>query len=253
MYIDGARYEWLHHPDEVPLAELPAWVFQTRVASRGSSRGEESSSGILYLHHFDSEKGDIRTLLQEAEVVKACMRQLSIPETIGIGDTFKCILPGHGEEHPSAVIYPYQKGDGVHSYLDLHHQVRKCTKIHPLGAVRAYQAYGEIKSLGKPELTTWSLRLLCESKVLKPESIRLESLPPDAPTYVQKVYEGYCYLLAVKWLHSPNQPTPFTWRFASAWCGVSQRTAGEAIKWLLAHGYLIASGQHGNTTLFLPR
>jgi len=140
----------------------------------------------------------------------------------------------------------------VHSYIDLHHTARGSERIYPLGAIRAFQAYGAVKPLNKPELATWSLRLLCEAGVLPPVSVHTTPLPSDAPEHVRSVYEGYGFLLGVKWLHTPNVATPFSWRFAAAWCGVSERKVGEALQWLLARGYLRQTGKNGRVALFLP-
>jgi hypothetical protein len=75
---------------------------------------------------------------------------------------------------------------------------------------------------------------------------------------VKQVYTGFLDLLRAKWLHTPGEPTPFTWSFAAAWCGM--RSAGyvvSAIKWLLKEGYLRHVGvyrpAHGRKmAVFLP-
>jgi hypothetical protein len=42
------------------------------------------------------------------------------------------------------------------------------------------------------------------------------SLPQEAPAGTRKLYTGFLELLAVKWLHTPQAPTAFSWRFAAA-------------------------------------
>ena len=69
---------------------------------------------------------------------------------------------------------------------------------------------------------------------------------------VRKVYEGFEFLLACKWRHTPQAPAPFSWRFAAAWCGLGERHIGEAMRWLLAHGFLRRVGRHRQAALFLP-
>ncbi|MGH8065243.1 MAG: hypothetical protein ACRERE_08390 [Candidatus Entotheonellia bacterium] len=60
------------------------------------------------------------------------------------------------------------------------------------------------------------------------------------------------FLLACKWWHTPEAPTPFTWRFAAAWCGLGERHVGEATRWLLAHGWLRQVGRYRGMALFWP-
>jgi len=42
LHIDGTRYAWLHHPDEVPLAALPAWIIAYALAQH-STTGQQRS------------------------------------------------------------------------------------------------------------------------------------------------------------------------------------------------------------------
>src|SRR2546428_2238809 len=37
LHIDGTRYEWLHHLDEVPLAALPAWIIACAMAHNSTT------------------------------------------------------------------------------------------------------------------------------------------------------------------------------------------------------------------------
>jgi hypothetical protein len=78
------------------------------------------------------------------------------------------------------------------------------------------------------------------------------ALPSDAPPAVRAVYDGFLFLLACKWWHTPHAPTPFAWRFAAAWCGLGTRQAGQAMRWLLARGFLRQVGTHQRTALFVP-
>jgi hypothetical protein len=59
-------------------------------------------------------------------------------------------------------------------------------------------------------------------------------------------------LLGCKWWHTPQAPTMFSWRFAAAWCGLGERHVGEAMHWLLAHGWLRQVGRYRGMVLFLP-
>ena len=107
-------------------------------------------------------------------------------------------------------------------------------------------------SLRGPSVATWQLRLLAEAGILAPYSAPVRPLPSDVRPAVRTVYEGFLFLLACKWWHTPEAPTPFSWRFAAAWCGVGERHVGEAMQWLLAQGYLRQVGQYRQMALFLP-
>jgi hypothetical protein len=70
---------------------------------------------------------------------------------------------------------------------------------------------------------------------------------------VQTVYSGFLTLLGCKWLHTPGEASPFTWKFAAAWCGLNERTVAKAMRWLLGAGYIQCTGKYRRMSLFLPR
>jgi hypothetical protein len=69
---------------------------------------------------------------------------------------------------------------------------------------------------------SWSRRILA------PYPVPARPLPSDVRPAVRRVYAGFVFLLACKWWHTPQAPTPFSWRFASAWCGLGERHVGAA-------------------------
>jgi hypothetical protein len=104
-----------------------------------------------------------------------------------------------------------------------------------------------------PEMVTWQLRLLVDAGVVAPCPVQARALPADAPMSVQKVYRGFMHLLACKWLYTAAAPTPYSWRFAAAWCGMhSLQQIGAAMEWLLKRGYVRRVGTHKRMALFLP-
>ncbi len=88
--------------------------------------------------------------------------------------------------------------------------------------------------------------------MVAPYPVPARALPAAAPMSVQKVYRGFVHLLACKWLYTAA-PTPYSWRFAAAWCGMhSMQQIGAAMMWLLKRGYVRRVGTHQRTALFLP-
>jgi hypothetical protein len=92
--------------------------------------------------------------------------------------------------------------------------------------------------------------LLVEAGVVPPAPVQARPLPPGVRPVVRKVYEGFQRLLACKGLLKPGEPTVFTWRFAAAWCGVAMPYVGEAMTWLLKHGYIRQRGLYRRMALF---
>jgi hypothetical protein len=123
---------------------------------------------------------------------------------------------------------------------------------YTLPDVRASLAYGQAVRLRGPSVATWQLRLLVEAGILEPYPVAARPLPAEVRPAIRLVYEGFLFLLACKWRHTPQVPTPFSWRFAAAWCGVSERQVGEAMHWLRAQGWLRQVGQYRGLALFLP-
>ena len=119
--------------------------------------------------------------------------------------------------------------------------------------MRASLACGQAVRLRGPSVATWQLRLLIEARILAPYPVTARPLPPDVRPAIRTVDAGLRFRLACKWWHTPQAPTAFSWRFASAWCGLGERHVGEAMHWLLAQGFLRQVGQYRGMALFLPR
>jgi hypothetical protein len=165
-----------------------------------------------------------------------------------IGHSFRCILPGHTDCKPSASLWWDQSRMGASAglvYRDWHAEPVQRDREHagPAGwltlpEVRASLAYGQARWLQKAETWVWWLRLLIEAEVVPPAPVQARPLPPGVRPAVHRVYDGFRLLLGCKWLLRPGDPTAFAWRFAAAWCGVSMSYIGEAMIWLLRHGYV---------------
>ncbi|NIM04098.1 MAG: hypothetical protein GTN65_00385 [Armatimonadetes bacterium] len=196
-----------------------------------------------------------RWLADQNAVIEALTR-LGIPQRaiIEIGNGFCCVLPGHDERRPSAALY---RGDnGLILYACWHGRSGTGPDWYFPAEVLASQAYGKAVKLNRPELAAWTLRQLVEIGFLAPAPVPYVDLPAGATQAVSKVYEGFRLLLGCKWLHTPGAPSAFSWRFASAWCDVTYRLAGDAIKYLLGSGHLLPAGKQTRRgrelTVFLP-
>jgi Bifunctional DNA primase/polymerase, N-terminal len=190
----------------------------------------------------------LRLLFQRPDLALACAAGLGVP-TERVGQGFLCILPGHDEAHPSASLH-WDPKTGALRYRDWH--VRSGVAWYTLPDVRASLAFGHATRLRGPSVATWQLRLLVEAGILAPYPVSARPLPSGVRPAIRMVYDGFLLLLGCKWWHTPQAPTPFSWRFAAAWCGVAERHVGEAMHWLLAQGWLRQVGRYRQMALFLP-
>lgn len=189
---------------------------------------------------------ELRALFRRPDIALACAAALGLPLD-RVGQGFICILPGHAEDHPSASLH-WDPKTGALQYHDWH--ARSGVEWYTLPDVRASVAHREAVRLRGPSVATWQLRLLVETGLLEPYPVSSRALPADVQPAVRKVYDGFVFLLGCKWRHTPQVPTPFSWRFAAAWCGLGARHVGEAMHWLLAHGFLRQVGTHQRMALF---
>jgi len=250
---DGHIYCWaeLMSPSELgwTFAPLPSWVTDTTTkAPRSASRNIPTCTprGVRGRDLADWDRDEM--------FVRAASRLLGIPAAAAenIGRPFRCVLPGHDESHPSASLY--RTLDGKVLYRDWH--AMDGEQWYTLAEVRASQAYGRATKLHKPEQATWHLRLLVETGYIKTRPVQLPPLGRDARPAVRKIHAGFKLLLECKWRHSPGSPTAFSWRFAAAWTGLSQKHASESLRELLRTGHIRPVGRMncgGRTiSLFLP-
>ncbi len=210
---------------------------------------------------------NLHGIFSDPQVVKAVCKVLGVPW----GKTFRCILPGHAEEHPSCSIY--QSPTGLWIYRDFHQ--RDGDKVFLIPEVFASLRYGMVKRLesrltmmiraglsredvlSDTELAVWARRLLWEAGLLTLPSVDMVPLPEDAPDYVRTVYDGFRLLVQIRWLFKMGESVTFSWRFASAWCGVGQYRVQQAMRYLLAEDIIRPSdlirGPYGKEiATFLP-
>jgi hypothetical protein len=252
----GCIYKWeeLLSPNDVDFADPPSWIYDRTTSQKVFRKTSEASREYSLLASQPKETGFSGYKLgawdsNECFVIAAC-DVLGIPITAveDIGKSFCCILPGHKDKRPSASLF--KRSDGLIVYRDWH--VASGQEWYYLADVRAAQCYGMAVNLNPPERAVWHLRLLIETGFAAPVVVDAIPLPEDVDWWVKRTYEGFLLLLGCKWLHSPGAPTSFSWRFASTWCGVSERYAGKAINELLHLGLIQIVGKEHGLTVFLP-
>ena len=259
VHPTGGDYEWaeLLSPTDLDwiFAPPPAWAtnYSTGEVPLRRESGKQVKN-ILNLLTPGTRGLELGFWCARTDFVLATAELLGIGEHYvnDSGQAFACVLPGHKDLHPSASLY--RRSDGLFVYHDWHCKGQK--EFYYLAEVYASQCCGTIVCLGRSELPTWQLRLLVDTGFAEPAPVHIRCLPEGASRVVQTVYHGFVRLLGCKWLHTPGLPTPYTWRFAARWCGVSERHAGASIQELLRLDIIRIVGHHRGTgrpmALFLP-
>ena len=238
-------YAWFPDmaPGEIPLAKLPEWLEpwlrEESCASNKYSylRREHPPGGVVLLH--PTKGSDLVARASDPAFLPLAMNQLGIPN-VTVGRAFRCILPGHNERSPSAALWR-NPDTGEVRYHDFH---RVEGEWYSLADVRAALGYGHVVTLSKSELVTWTTRLLVETGFVQSFTVPLPPLPAGSTLDTKKVYDGLRLLFGSRWLHTPGEPAPFTWKFARAWCGVPEHRAGAAIKVLIKREVIVKAGAH---------
>ena len=253
IHPGGDAYLWnpFLHPDVQPLADAPDWLLnllkQKRIwTCRGEVRPQMCQVDLLApeaqlpeaLGQAGGLSGEmVKSLYGQEWVIRKILPLLGLGH-VKIGEKFRCVL--HEEEHPSAaVMRPEQPGD-PYMYVDFHERENRRGFALPLVYYRLKTGKeGEaVEWLPAPSFLVWSLRLLRDAGVIEPVKLEAARLPDDASEAVRRVYEGFRNLLSLKFLVDANDPSPYTWRFAQEWVGLSRRGVEKAMGWLLSHGYI---------------
>ena len=166
----SSKYSLLVPGDDPPLStdnmadcssasRSPAGASNARGTSRVARRGAVPIAPL---------QGDaLRAWDADENFARAAAALLGIPD-VPIGKAFRCILPGHTDEHPSASLYRDRSGAVV--YRDWHRADGE--EWYTLAEVRASLAYGKAVKLSGPELATWHLRLLVETGFVEPAQVQ---------------------------------------------------------------------------------
>jgi hypothetical protein len=196
---------------------------------------------------------------RDGESELACARFVGVPDESveHIGRSFRCVLPGHEDTHPSATLQWDREGRLMyHDWHALHGKswwtLPEVYMCRVLGHVPLGEDGQAALSISGPTMVTWRLRLLADAKLIDPYPIDLPPLPEDAPSSVVRVYEGFKRLIGCKWWYAPGQPTMFSRGFAAGWCDVGIFSAWQATQWLLQRQIIVLGGKYKGRPLFLP-
>ena len=257
-------YSWIHSFDDIEMAECPTWLLEAielknkRIEKQNKKRKKELKkrkkylssikTGIKFVDVPKELKSDyLKSFNKDEDYIQRCCELLGLP-LLPIGKNFHCIFPSDTEDiHPSANFY--RMSDGNIMYCSWRQNTEN--RYYSMAEVYASIMYGETKHLTGPEHAVWQIRLLVELGYIKPYNVpNVRELPPTLinDDNVVKLYEGFKYLLACKWLYEPNKATAFSYRFASAWCGMGKRQVEIAFKKLLAFNIIECIGKEGKGT-----
>jgi Bifunctional DNA primase/polymerase, N-terminal len=236
----GRRYVWELEPEEAGLAPLSGPLAETLLSRAQESAGTGSAIRSTWELRSTWESGAI-----DPGLVGRLANALGVSE-VRYGRSFRCLI--HEDGRPSAALWRACEGAQI-LYHDFHAGRFGDPAWLPLSRVRAHVA-GRRGYLGKPELAVWRLRLAAEVGELEP--LRFDA--PAVPRGLEPLWNGFLYLLGIRWKVSPDEPAPFTRRFAAAWCGVSEWDARDSLAELCRLGLLAPAGRDPRgTRLWLPR
>jgi hypothetical protein len=237
LHPNGSRYRWILDPETAGIAQLDALVLprEEPVVSREIS--PTCFSSVLL-----AADGQPLARVESDEAVATALA-VALGITVPLGRSFRCVL--HADRRASATLW--RRDEGVPF---LYHDWHRGSRWLSLALVRASLA-GRPEARG-PELATWKLRLLAEAGLVEPVPLR-RCMPSDGLDEISRfVYERFLFLLGCRWLVSPGEPAPFTWRFAAAWCGLPARQTMAAFVELRRLGLVKPAGVVGRTSLWLP-
>jgi len=236
LHPSGVRYRWLLDAETAGIAPLESLVLPS--ARPAVSRGIRPTcfSSVLLA-------ADGRPLAQiESDEAVASALAAALGITVPLGRSFRCVL--HADRRASATLW--RRDEGVPF---LYHDWHRGSRWLSLALVRASLA-GRPNARG-PELATWKLRLLAEAGLVEP--VHVECVTGDGLDERSRlVYARFLFLLGCRWLVSPGEPAPFTWRFGAAWCGLPERRFADGFAELRRLGLVKPAGVVGRTFLWLP-
>lgn len=246
----GKEYEWAIAPPgwggvfipEAPLIDLHDHPL---IGALGLDEGSVSKEAYrladdlrLQAKQTGDRLDDLRAWDRDERFVTPALVLLRIEAPLE--RKFRCVLPGHHEQRPSASLW---KGDdGIVVYRDFHAAKytgsgEELLQSFTLTEVFAVQISGRVRRLRGFEHRIWKLRLLAATGCLAPYPIPAKPGPADLGTFARGLYAGFVELLGLRWVSAPGTPAPYSWRFAAAWCGVPQHHVGEAMRELLGAAF----------------
>ncbi len=240
IHPSGFRRRWNIGLDEAEIAEISRFAGSIEFElihgrSRGRTQIQVNSSSLLYnsIPVRTGERLPPHEVLREVEIIM-------ILDLLGIrsevGKTFRCVLPGHSEKHPSTTIQIDKNANLV--YHDWHQRDGK--EWFTLPEVYASQLNGRCVELSGPSQRKWWDRMRYDAGILKLRGFPLTLFQDPV---VRRVANGFLLLLALREASEPGQiGAPYTREFAKNWCGVSEWSARKALTELQRIGFLKTVG-----------
>jgi hypothetical protein len=231
-------YRWHLSPEEAGIADFDELELALAHDFASTELVEKSVPASYYVPACTK----VADFDRDEQLALRLARALGVPDDVEIGHAFECLL--HPERNPSASLWRADARSHV-LYHDFHAGAHGDPAWLSLAAVRARIA-GRRDRLSAAELRVWKRLLALEAGLLEP--VVLEAPQRDDP-----VWDGFVRLLRLRWLSEPGAPTPFSARFAAAWCDVSVMGAHRAIRELERLGFLRVAGHDAQgTRLWLP-
>ena len=242
LHKSGRRYVWgTPIMDAETLPEAPDWVVE-KLCERGKrnsaiarhTQGKEGSKRVGPDGKGQNERtefGDrLRDLMCQENVLPAVLPQLGIPsQASNVGLPFYCPLGCADGRSKSATLC---RGNNDLLHVRTFHGCQGPKEVWLLAEVYAGVRTGQFRTLTKPELSCWSLRLLRDAGCLTPVTLPPLSLPTNASKRAWEVAEAFQEVLALA-RGIGIEAIPFARKFAAAWTGLEPdevRTAWDYLK-----------------------
>jgi putative DNA primase/helicase len=270
----GTEYQWVRgRLSEEPAPPIADWLLsllsapavptpsdsssQGRSISSASALGGNEREGVLLPWEeldLSEVEGPLGAWARQEQAVQRVLALWGVEAPLG--EAFNCVLPGHGENSPSASVLRSRR-TGVWNYRDWHNRSGK--EWWSLAEVHASRCARQVVKLGGkdhgPSESRWWLRLWHDTGLLAPERTEL-LLPPGLSDSERSLAEGFGLLLSLRRTREAG-PAPYTRRFAADWCGLSEWQARVGLTRLLQRGVITKVDEYpfGNgrkLNLYLP-
>jgi hypothetical protein len=184
------------------------------------------------LDHFDLSAGLTARNGLAPDDARAMLAVLGLPAALG--EEFPCVLPGY-EGTLSSVVDPESL-----RYQTLYEGSWRTW--WSLAEVYACRIGGRLVTLprGASHHRFW-LRLRYHAGLIDLDVPALD-LPPHLSIAATRLAHGFALAAALSEARHPGEPISYARRFASVWCGLPERAAGEGLRELRAAGVLLQSG-----------
>jgi len=197
----GKNFECPFHEDKHPSAS----IFQV---AKEDLNENQAPNNAIYFSDFH-QKGRDKYYNPETDKNKYLPQNGSKQQWFNLGEVFFAI-------ETDKELQKLDKGVGVIWWI---RALDKLGYINNLPSIAA-------KKLPKTENTIYRFKKDKQEYAIKKES-------------VEKVYNGFIYLLKLKTIYDKNQKgTTYSYRFIASWCNINKNTAAKAMRYLMQKKYI---------------